>query len=357
MKNIKRFLTLILALFLFVPSTYAVSISDLANADDTLKLEKNLYGTSFSAGNTVNISSKIEGISFVAGNIVNDSSESDYLFEAGNFIDIKEMSTKDAFIAGNQINIVTNDIKRDAYVVGSTITIDGKIGRNLYASAEKIVLKGKIKGNVTLEAKEIEILNTAVIEGTLKYDDEAKVKISKTAIINERKTYSTNAKKDLNAFVDYSMEFLSSYGNVLIFGLILMLLMRKVFDKIDAEKMDSSSVIKTIGFGFISLIAIPFVAIIFMMTGVGVATSFIALILFGITVYASSIVTAYYFGKKLLNSKIDNDYLLFTLSLLALKLIMVIPIIGGLVSLFSLLFGLGMIFILIKKSLNNKKKK
>ena len=32
----------------------------------------------------------------------------------------------------------------------------------------------------------------------------------------------------------------------------------------DAEKMDSSSVIKTIGFGFISLIAIPFVAIIFM---------------------------------------------------------------------------------------------
>ena len=356
MKKIKGFLSLILALILFVPSVQAVSVSDLANADESLKLEKNLFGTAFSVGNTVDISSKIDGISFVAGNTINDSSESDYLFEAGNFVNVKDIITKDAFIAGNQVVIDSNNIERDAYVVGSSVSISGNIGRNLYIGASTVTINGKIKGDLVIDAEDIKISDTTVIEGTLKYTRSARIDIENGADISKKEVTKEKEQKS-NNIGDIAVDFFTSYGNILVLGLLLMLLMRKVFDKIDAEKLEASNVIKTMGIGFLTLIIIPLVSILAFVTGIGLATGFIMLILYGISIYASSIITSYYFGKKILNSKIDNDYTLFALSLLILKLVMLVPVIGGFISFLSLLFGLGMIIVLIKNSLDKKKKK
>lgn len=359
MKKLKIFISLLLVNLMIIPTAFAIDITDLANADESLKVEKNLFGTSFSAGNDVNITSKIDGISFVAGNTINDSSESDYLFEAGNIVNLTNVKTRDLFVAGNQIIINSSDLKRDVYAASSNFKFEGRIGRNLYVGAESVVINGKIKGNVVINAENITISNNAKIDGILKYNEDANISIAKESNISSIEKTKAIAKEKISKenVSNVLIDLLSSYGNVLIFGLVLMLLMRKAFDKIDAEKLEASNVFKTIGIGFITLIAIPLVSIIAMVTGIGVASGIIILLLYGISIYATSIITSYYFGKKILNSKIDNDYLLFAISLLILKIVIIIPFIGGLVSFASLLFGLGMIYTLIKKSLNKKKQK
>ncbi len=357
MKKVRVYLALLFALILFVPTTYAISIDDLAEADETLTVEKNITGTSFKAGNTVNISSKIDGISFVAGNTINDSSESDYAFIAGNIINFDDFVTKDLFLAGSEITIKQSSIKRDAYIAAGTINFNGTLGRNLYAAGDEVIIDGTINGDVSISASTIKITKDAKVRGTLKYNDDAKFDNEATYSI-KTKTYKSKDKKVVATASVTTMIFdiLGSFANILVFGLLLLFVFKKLFDKVDSTELTASNVFKNIGIGLLILFTLPIVTIFLLISSVGVSTAFILIALFIIALYSSTAFTAYYFGKKVLNSKIDNDYLILTISLLVLVILNALPFIGSITTIASLLFGTG-IFITSSKAVLFAKKK
>ncbi len=351
----KRIMTILLLIVMIGMVIVPVCAKPMSNfqAGENVKVNESIDSTSFIAGNNVEVESDIDGASFIAGNNIKLSSTQDILFAAGNIINIETVTAKDAFLAGSIINIQQSNI-RDLYAAGETIRIDSNISRNVYAGGESIIINSKIDGDVNLAAEKIEIGKDAVINGTLKYEEGATIniidgsKIEKTEVV-PNKTVSIQINP-----VDIFMEKVISFITILVTGLILLVINKKVLKKIDKMKNDFSTIAKTVGMGFLFLIVTPIAAIIVLCTLVGIPLSIITLLLYGILIYLSVIPTAYYLGKVLLKDKIENTYLLFAVSLLIIFIVKLIPIVGGIVSFLSLCFGLGIDTILIKDYIKQK---
>ena len=355
----KKKISIMLILVIVLP---AISIPVFAKgdngfyADDEVALEKSIGTTTFAAGNNVEISSEIDGSTFVAGNNIKLSSTQDYIYAAGNSITIENATTKDAFLAGSNISIKDSSI-RDLYATAETIKIKSNIDRNAYLSGKKITINSTIDGDVKVAAEEINIGKDAVITGTLEYDRDAKLNVAEGAQIAKKKTYRS---KDLNLtpfsiFKIKAFATLYSFAAMLIIGIILLALCKKTRTTIEKLDKKASTILKGLLIGFIALIVLPITAILILLTIIGLPLSILLLIFYGLIIYLSSLTTAYYVGNWFLKDKLKNKYLLLTMSLLILYLLKLIPVVGGFVALASLLFGMGLFFIIIKENIKEKK--
>ena len=348
----KIYLILILILSLVVIPVGAKSKDNFV-ANDSVKLSKSIASTTFVAGNDVDVNSEIDGAAFVAGNNVSISGMQDILFAAGRNVTVNEASTKDAFLAGASINVESVSV-RDLYAAGENIRIDSNIGRNAYLGGSKITINGTIDGDVEIAAENITIGKEAVITGTLNYPETANINIPETAKIGKKTTYEvTEVTKEDSIMYTIEGKFYS-FLSMLLIGIILMALNKKVFAKIAKKDKELGEFAKDVGIGFVCLLVIPIAAIIIMCTVIGLPLALISLILYGLMIYLSVIPTAYYLGHAFLKGKVKNDFLLFTIALFAIYILKMIPGIGGLVGFISLCFGLGVYVDLIRSNIKTK---
>ena len=349
----KKKILLLLVILLTVITTPVFAKGDNGFfTGDRVKVKKNLNTTSFVAGNSVNMTSEVDGLNFVAGNNLTISSKQDYLFAAGNLITIKNATTKDAFIAGSTISI-ENTTVRDLYVGGSTITIDSNIERNTYIAGDSVVITGTINA-----AEKITIEEGTIIEGTLEYPEDAKLKIESGATITKKKTYK-NVKIEKSSRLDILKHRVSgriySYISLILVAGILFLLNKKLFKGISKIEKRGSEIAKKSLIGFGILIMLPIASIIIMLTIIGLPLSLLALTIYIILIYLSSIATAYYCGNWLFKDKIKNEFLQLIVALAIIYVLEIIPFIGGLISFLSLIFGLGIYACLIVENAKAKK--
>lgn len=350
MKKKIGFLLLIMVFFLATP----VMAKGSFYAGESVSVEEDTDSTTFVAGNTIDVKANVEGMNFVAGNVINLSSTQDYLFVAGNNITITNASAKDMFIAGDTITIRETEV-RDLYAAGDMITIDSKIARNAYLGGDKIIINSEIDGDVVISSDNIVLGENAIINGTLKYPEGVKVNKSDNASVNKMKSYKSEEFNIELSFADkYIVPTMISYISMLLIAFLLLTVCKKKFETVAKMSKKPIDMLKTVGIGLLGLIVIPVAAFILMLTLIGIPLSFIALIIYGILLYLSIIPTAYYFGNWLLEKNIKNNYLVLTLSLLALYILKVIPIIGGFVELAIICFGLGTYLFLIKDSVKVK---
>lgn len=350
----KKKICLILILFLtLVIVPVGAKTKDNFVADDNVKLTKNIGSTTFAAGNTVNVNSTVDGALFVAGNNVSLKSAQDILFAAGNIVDVEGITTKDAFVAGSSINIQSSTI-RDLYAAAGNITIDSEIMRNAYLGGDTVVINSKIGGDVEVAADNIKIGKDAEIVGTINYPEDAKLDVAEGAILNNKTTYEVKEIDTRPAIVTTIIDRVYAFLGMLLIGIILMALNKKVFTKIGKIDKDLSTFAKNFGIGFVFLVVVPIAAIIAMCTIIGLPLGIISLLMYGIMIYLSVIPTAYYLGKAFLNNTIKNEFLLFTVSLLVIYVLRMIPVIGGLVTFISLCFGLGVYTELLKSNIKTK---
>lgn len=339
-KYFKCFILIVVMIMLSITTVNAKSSKDLFQAGDKVSIENKLDGTAFIAGNEIKINNTIDGIGFVAGNKLTFNANQEYLVGAGNEITIDKDIKKDLFLAGNEIKINGN-VLRDAYLAANTITINGNLNRDNYIYANQVTLKGTFNGNITIYATNINI-EGAKISGTLKYNKDAIVDGINDTI--KTKTYSVNPNKI--TFKEYIYNIVSKYVHITILALVLVYICEKLFKK-SLKQTDDLTVKKTAilcGKGFLILIGVPMIALMLFMTGIFSSVGVIGGIVYGVLVYIANIFTAYTVANKLDKKyfkKNMNSYILMIVGLFIIYVLSYIPYIGGIVSLLSLLFGLG----------------
>lgn len=327
----------------------------LFRADNTITVNDNMEGSGFVAGNTVNINNEVDGILFGAGNFVNIASKSDHLFAAGNSVSINGATFNDGFVAGQIIEVKDVNASRDLYIAGQNIKVTGTVGRNLFVAGSDVVIDGVINGNVYIDANNITINSYAKINGNLKYNDDAEMTVSKDAIIgsktsykNSSKSYSISGKEAfLSTFVSKLLSTLVGLFNILVVAFLMALLIPCLFNKL--KEITPNRLLPSFAWGLLILVSVPIVALIMMITYIGVSAGFVALAIYGILVYISSIISAYTITSMILKDKVKNTYLVLLIGLSCLYLIKLIPFIGGLVSFAVLCLGLGLLTNLIKR--------
>ncbi len=307
--------------------------------DEKVRITEQQEHSVFAAGLDVNVSSFIDGAAFLAGEEINISSSQDVLFAAGEEININEAYTKDAFLLGSDIEIDNSQI-RDLFVFAEDIEINSPISHNAYLAGTKVIINAPIAGNVNITASEIVITSKASIAGTLKYPENAYVRIADGATIAKERPYKINDTTDAVNMKIMVEDFILSYLSITLIGLILIWLFKKQFTALEKEKLTVNNIAKKTGLGLLALITIPVAACIAMVTIIGMPLSIVVLLLYGILIYLSIIPSGYYIAYNLLKDKVKNKYLLLAIGILGIKVFEIIPIIGGFVVFISLCFGL-----------------
>ncbi len=357
MKRIFKIL-MVIALIAFIKPVSAdvTRINNgLMQADYSITVNDKMEGSGFVAGNTVNISNEVDGILFGAGNVINVNSTSDYMFVAGNAVNINASSFKDGFFAGTNVEINDVNVARDLYVAGSNVKITGSVGRNLFIAGSDVVIDGAINGNVYIDATSITINSNTNITGNLKYNEDAEITMSKDSVIGSKSTYKNTSsglgfyegKSLTNVIINKLVNTLFDLLNILVVGLLMVLLIPKLFTKI--REIDNNRLLPSFAWGLLILVAVPVLALILMITYVGISCGFVVIALYGVLVYIASILSTFKITSAILKDKVKNPYLVLLIGLTCLYLIKLIPFVGGLVSFACLCLGLGLLTNIIKR--------
>lgn len=321
-------------------------------ADDILTAEENILGNVFYVGNNVTSKSIVDGIGFIAGNNVTIEGEKEYVISAGNNIYVKGNVEKDAFLAGNIIEISGN-INRELYAAASSVTITGNIGRKVRIVADEIIMEGTIGSDVELSASKIVIKDGATITGTLKYNEDAHTEISDQATVAKLETYAVTKEESIGAIIkNYIFDFLTSYANLLVVALVLIYFAPKLFEnlKLNHSKPSVENYFKLFAKGVLFLFGIPFIIIMLLTTYIGTSLGIILIPIYLILAYISIILTGYVVGELIwtrLFKKESNNYIAILIGVAVIKLLELVPFLGGIISMLSLFVGIGMVVELV----------
>ncbi len=347
--KIKKILLITLVFILSITKVYALEIT---KAGETVIEEGEYNSVRLVAGNKVINKAQIDGLSLIAGNDVIVEGNVSYGLYAGNTININANIEKDLFVAGNNITIDSNtSIGRDTYIAGNNVKIKTSLPRDLRLGASTVDISGiTIGGDAYIEADNIILDKDTIITGKLTYNEDAKVTNLKLASIGSIKTTKSTKLEANYSLKDKIYDFVISYCAALVTMIVLFYILPKIKDKLNKLVLDAETIAKTTGIGLLILLIIPLVLLIAIFSGILTPISLITLAIYITSIYISNLLVGYIIGNKIVNKYLskDNTYLSLACGILIIRLVKLIPVIGSILNAILLLYGLGIIFNLIK---------
>ena len=362
----KKFLMLFILLFSLVLVVNAeeddvltigaedVISNEVLYADEHIEVDGKYDSSQFVFGNFVKASSSVAGIQFSAGNTLDISGDTEYGLYAGNAITINSNIGRDLFVAGNTINVGSNSVLgRDVYLVGSSIKINVNVGRDLRASCSSLDISGiTINGNAYLDVTELIMDENTTITGKLSYVVGTKVIGKEKATIGEfeEKEDSDFGKVEINFGTTITAQLMSAAAAIVV-AIALFYMIPSVKKRLDDEELSVGRIGSSIGKGFGCLVVIPIVSVVAAITGVLTPVGLIVLALYVIGIYLASVLSGYIIGRVIMTNlfKNDNEYLSIIVGILLIRLLGLVPVISGIVTMLCLLYGMGLLYNLVKK--------
>ena len=332
--------------------------NDIFLCQDEVTLDKTIDGNVYIMAKKVTINSKeIAGNVFILAEDVYINSQIDVAaYIAAKNIELKESTMYDAYFAGESVIIDEESlIYRDARITAESVTINGTVDRYLYSMAQKTTINGVVDGKLYYSGELNEGDNASII--AKEEISEPAVEVSKKAVVGS--VISTIITKIVTAAV--------------IILLIITFIKSSLVIKTKNENgqttyYNKKSNIKDIPMallkGLAALIAIPVISIICMITVVGAPVGLLILALYIITLFIITPIACFEFAKMLnFETNTENKLKLFVgvcavLIYVIVTIVKLIPVLGGIIALLVVLYGLGKIvdFIFGSKCCNKNKK-
>ncbi|OIO07458.1 hypothetical protein CO115_00205 [Candidatus Falkowbacteria bacterium CG_4_9_14_3_um_filter_36_9] len=385
----KKTLIVFFALFLFMPlvaSAFAVKTSDsvyigkndtvagnLYTAGANITVEGKVTGDVICAGQSVNINGAVEGDVICAGQSVNiNGAVGGSVRAAGNSVNINGQVARNIMIAGASV-ILGSDAQAgwDMLIAGAVGEIRGKVGRDLYGVAASMIISGEVNGDVRLKIDDkieskrrgvglndnktkLKIEDTAKINGGLIYTAEGKAQISSSTSIVGKVTHNLPKLKNTKKLALMGLVWVRTYSifSSLIIGLVLISFWRgRIKDLTDVMQVKAGA---SIGWGIAVMFLTPVILILLLLTIIGIPLALMLLGIWLIFICVSKILTGILAGRIILEKfwkqKKDNLILAMIIGIVALWIIFSIPFVGWILFLIATWWGLGGIFIYLKKA-------
>lgn len=352
MKKTIKFLTLCLTFLLaFYSVCFATSTDDIASdSEATGTVIENTNNDVFAGNDEVSVDGYVNGNAFVFGKQVTVSGYiNGDLFVMANTLSIEGT----AQIVGN-IFALAQDMTisgrvNDVYAFSQNFTLssEGVIARNLNLSCNTATFEGKIGRNVNLAADSFSFTENAlnVVGKDFNYSSQQEATIPEGAVIGEINFSQTAVEETESSLSDYVFVFFM----VVLYSAIVIILATRVAPNF-AEKATYSlckKPFKSALVGILTFIIIPFVSILLLLlfSGVFVYATFaliaVYLLVISITISILGMAVGNYFANKL-KAKTNAKFILLSVASVAvLWLLQQVPIIGGYISIFTIVFGLG----------------
>ncbi|HWC48554.1 MAG TPA: polymer-forming cytoskeletal protein [Solirubrobacterales bacterium] len=225
------------------------------------------------------------------------------------------------------------------FVVSGDVRIAGRVDGEVVVLAGDAIVSGRIDGDLSMASGTARLLPSAYVSGNVRYGDERPV-VAGRAIV--RGDVTKEGWNDWSGFLPFVgvLLWLAVGVSAALLGAFLLLIAPWAADAI--EERSHERIGPVIAIGIAIAICVPVAAVIAAITVVGLPLAF-AILLALLPLWAVAYVcSAWVLGRRLVKPP-RGRILAFLAGLGILRAIALIPILGGLVSLAAVVFGLGLI--------------
>lgn len=309
--------------------------SDKYIIDDNVLISDNIDGNVFVIADQVTVTSQINGNLFVIADTLT--------------IDNVAMVSNSVFAIASTMTV--EGYVKDIYAMSNTFTLEsqGIVSRDLKFYGKSLALNGTVEGDAYIGSDAISIPENAeqLIHGDFYYTAYKQLAIPEGAVggevkFTERKTPTLTTQQIISGYV-------SNFFTVILYALAIILFVYFAVPTF-ADKLTNSCIKRPIisaSVGLVAFFAFPLLALAFLMTGVlsyvSIALLAIYIFLISITLPILSIALGNYFAGKLKSKTKLKVILLSTLSAAVLWGLQRLPWVGTYASIFTIIFGLGIL--------------
>ena len=321
---------------------------------DTVTIDTPVDGNLFIMANTVTINTQIGGDAFIFANTLNIE-ENGYIlnniFACANTINVKGVAYN-IYSVGNTLTI-DGFVYRDIRSICNTLNVNSMIGRNVFVDCSSINFKEKPDTKDTPS-----ITSYGSIQGDLNYFSDEEIAIPDGHVSGE-----THFSQFQNNTFDIS-NYMYSLGAILVSAIVLWLIGLWISPKLlhnTSHSMTFRKALQIIGLGILVPIIIALLSFIILLIPITSQLTILLLCVLAILFFISTSVAIINVNTMICN-KLKITQNLYKLGFLIVTtiiywLLTLIPYVGIVISLISIIWGIGTISynILIKENSNEKK--
>lgn len=356
------------------PQNVTVNKDQVINGDyfaggDTVTVLGTVNGDAYVAGGTVTFDGTINGDIIVGGGTVTINGTAQNVRVAGGTITINGTIERNLTALGGTITLGENaKLTGSIVTAGGTITLLAPVGKGATIAGGTVTISNTIGGDVYAGVGQMTLQPQAKINGNLNYTSDQKLQIIEGATVSGKISQTIPEKKQREQKEDVQKKtFLGLAGAALFFKLInmasmlilglILIALAPVYVKRVAHGIANRPWL-SLGVGVVALLLAPIIFIALLLTVIGIPLAFIFIVLFGILAYFAKLFVMYLIGEKIgtsINPRLHMAWF-FIIGLIVYEVVVLIPILGWLIDLAALLFGLGSLLVQKKYLYNSLRK-
>ena len=330
MKKIRGLLLTLLMTLLFTANIFAEHIDSASNSfnfNDIINITKEIKGDTYILGRNISIEEIIGGDVIGMGETVNINSKevNGNIRCISRVLNINSKNIKNITSTGQVINIGKDTTAQGVYLSGEEINFKGKC-EGFYATGGTIIINGNIDGDLNVTCDEFIIAKNGNITGSIKVNSPKEPIVNSNVSINDIDYTKIENDKYENKF-----KSLIGFGTLisilasLLIGIIIYSIFKKFFTSSDKVLMNEPFTVALSGIG--SLLVIPIISILLFITIIGLPLGIITFIMYFIVLYLSPTIMGIVTGRLIFKDK--NPYLQLLGGIIIIRLLSLIPFIGG----------------------------
>jgi len=244
-------------------------------------------------------------------------------------------------MAGKNVNLRPGAVvQHDAMIAGRTIEIQGKIVHDLKMAAREARMAAEVGGSVDARVEKLVLLPGALVHGNLIVHSPLAPEISPQAQVLGRLEHIPTARE--RWWEDWLSQWIFSFLALTVLGIAAISLSQLWTNRVAttfAAKPGRALIV-----GLLGLILIPLIALLLLITVIGLPLAFITLALYVIALLLSGVFASWLAGGWLLdrfNRPAASRWTRIVVGSLAVSFSVSLPWVGGLFWLAVLVSGLG----------------
>lgn len=338
------FVLTLLMMILLTVNSFADGVDSASNYiafKDDINISNEVLGDIYSAGKSITVKEKVSGDVIALGEFINITSKdlNGNIRCGAQTLNINSKNVKNITSFGQNINIGENTAAKAIYIAAENINFKGTC-EGFYATGDTIIINGKINGDVNITCNELIIASKGEVTGKIEVYSPKEPIVNSTVTMNDiqyTKIDNSANENKLNSFVGFAT--LISLLASLILGIVLYSIFKKFFIKSD-DLLIKEPLPVILG-GMASFILIPIISLLLIFTIIALPLAIISLMTYFIIVYLSPVIMGIVLGRIILKNK--NPYLQLLVGILILRILSLLPIVGGFIWIISAMIAQGLI--------------
>ena len=326
-----------------------VGASETINGDyfaarGTVTMDGTVTSDVYVAGGTVTINGSVAGDVIAAGGTVNVRGQvGGSVRAAGGDVTISGEVGRNVTIAGGTLELAkTANVRGNIIAAGSVINILGPVGGSVRAAGEEVNLRSSVASETRVKADQLSIASTAKLSGPLTYTSEAVARIEAGSQVTGPVTRHLPPKDERNDLAWLAgLQIIWVIVSGLVMGIVIVAIVPGAMSA-SAAKLGHHPW-SALGIGALILFGAPITIIMLIFTLVGIPLALVAGLVWLLAILIGPVVAALWFGQLvagLAKWKL-NVIMTYIIGSLALGLLYLVPVIGGLLALVACLMGAG----------------